>query len=159
MNLEIRNAVLSDGERIIALLEQIGEYHHNGRPDIFKSGIKKYNLDNFKEILANPAKPVFSAVDKDSGEVLGYAFCEIMTYKDHPVFRDMKTLYIDDLCVDEKCRGQGAGILLVEKCKEFAREANCYNIDLNVWEFNQNAVRFYEKCGMTMQRRRMEFIL
>ena len=159
MKTEIRNAILSDGERIIALLEQIGEYHHRGRPDIFKGGIKKYTPDDFKEILANPARPIFSAVGKDSGEVLGYAFCEIISYKDHPVFRDIKTLYIDDLCVDEKCRGMGIGFLLVEKCKAFAKDAGCYNIDLNVWEFNHSAVKFYEKCGMTVQRRRLEFIL
>jgi len=158
-SVEIRKAVHGDGERIIALLEQIGEYHHNGRPDIFKSGIKKYNLDHLIEILDNPQRITFSAADKTTGEILGYALCEILTYKNHPIFNDMMTFYIDDICVDEKCRGQGIGFLLVEKCKEYAKETGCYNIDLNVWEFNQSAIKFYEKCGLVVQRRKLEFIL
>ena len=72
---------------------------------------------------------------------------------------DIKTLYIDDLCVDEACRGQHIGRSLYEFVLAFAKKQGCYNVTLNVWECNTGAKRFYEKCGLVPQKTGMEKIL
>lgn len=158
MNIIIRKAQRSDSKGILRLLEQIADLHHQGRPDIFKSNTKKYTEDEFAIILKDEDKPIFVAVDED-GNVSAYVFCMITSYKDHAVFKDCRSLYIDDFCVNEGARGQNIGKKLFEAVKTYAKEMGVYNIDLNVWEFNQGAIRFYEKCGFVTQRRTMEMVL
>lgn len=71
----------------------------------------------------------------------------------------MTTLYLDDLCVDESCRGKQVGKSLYEAVLDLARSAGCYNVTLNVWSCNPGAMRFYEKCGLKQQKVGMELIL
>ena len=70
----------------------------------FKAGAKKYTDDELKKILEDDNTPVFAA-DDGSGNILGYVFCIFETAHSGAMC-DVKTLYIDDLCVDENCRGQ-----------------------------------------------------
>lgn len=72
---------------------------------------------------------------------------------------DIKTLYIDDLCVDETARGKHIGTSLYEYVLKYAKEQGCYNVTLNVWADNVNAVKFYEKIGLKIQKIGMEKIL
>lgn len=156
MKTEIRKATLEDWETVRKLLAQIAQLHHEGRPDLFKSGASKYKLDEYREILGNENKPVFVAVGAETGEVVGHVFCEMEDHAGHPVFTPFKTLHIDDLCVDEALRGQGIGRRLFEYVKNYAERENCRSISLDVWQFNENSVKFYESMGMTTQKRRME---
>ena len=158
MNVTIKKACSSDRNEILRLLKQISAYHQVGRPDIFRAGSAKYSEDEFEAILQDANKPVFVAADENNN-VLGYVFCKVIHYKSHAVFNDFDSLYIDDFCVDESVRGKHIGKLLFETVKDYAKEIGVYNIDLNVWEFNENAKKFYESCGMTTQKRKMELIL
>ena len=63
-----------------------------------------------------------------------------------------KTLYIDDLCVDENKRGQHLGSKLYNYVKDYAKENNYYNLTLNVWELNEPAMKFYQKMGLLPQK-------
>ena len=158
MDIKVRKAESGDNSGIIKLLLQIADLHHEGRPDIFKKGSQKYNKDEFEDILKDEKRPVFVAAD-ESGNVLGYCFCIVNDFAEHAVLNDCKSLYIDDLCVDEGCRGQGVGHKIFAEVKEYAKQIGVYNIDLNVWDFNEGAVKFYESCGFATQRRRMEMVL
>ena len=158
MDVTIRKAQVSDNKDVLRLLKQIAELHHIGRPDIFKGNTKKYSKHEFSKILKDKNKPVFVAVDENDN-VLGYVFCIVINYKNHAVFNDYHSLYIDDFCVDESMRGQNIGKKLFEAIKIYTKEIGVYNIDLTVWEFNEGAIKFYEKCGFATQRRRMELIL
>ena len=100
----------------------------------------------------------FVAVN-DSQKVLGYAFCIFQQHLNDNILTDIKTLYIDDLCVDEQLRGQHIGKALYEAVLAFARESGCYNVTLNVWSLNEPAMKFYEKCGLKPQKVGMETIL
>ncbi len=154
----IRKAQNIDAEGVLRLLEQIAALHHEGRPDIFKANSKKYTKEEFDNILMDDKRPVFVAVDEENA-VLGYAFCMVMEQKEQGPFYAYQLLYIDDFCVDQNVRGQNIGRKLFEAVKMHAHEKGVRNIELNVWEFNEGAIRFYEKCGFTIQRRRMELIL
>lgn len=158
MDLEIRRAVNADIPGLDRLLEQVLTVHHNGRPDLFKANAKKYTDEQLQEILADDSRPVFVAVD-DSEAVLGYAFGIFQQHLHDNILTDIKTLYIDDLCVDETIRGQHIGSKLYDYVVGFARESGCYNLTLNVWACNESAHRFYEKCGLTPYKYGMETIL
>ena len=156
--MEIRRAVNTDIPGLDRLLEQVLTVHHNGRPDLFKANAKKYTDEQLREILADDSRPVFVAVD-ESEKVLGYAFCVFQQHLHDNILTDIKTLYIDDLCVDETIRGQHIGSKLYSYVVNFARESGCYNLTLNVWACNESARRFYEKCGLTPYKYGMETIL
>ena len=153
----IRRAKEKDIPKILDLLSQVDLVHHNGRPDIFKIG-RKYNEAEIKELLADETRPILVAVDENDA-VMGYCFCIFEQHRENPVLTDIKTLYIDDLCVDETLRGKHIGEMLYGEAVNLARDTGCYNVTLNVWSCNPNAQKFYEAMGMTPQKTYMETIL
>ena len=156
--MNIRRAVEKDIDRLNELLLQVCLVHHVGRPDIFKYGAKKYNDEELLEIIRDDERPILVAVDEEDN-VCGYAFLVFKQYVDNNIFTDIKTLYIDDLCVDEEIRGQGIGTELYQAVLAYAKENQCYNVTLNVWSCNESAMKFYEKCGLKQQKVFMETIL
>ena len=155
--MEIRRAKRCDLPALHRLLRQVLEVHHAGRPDLFRSGTEKYTDGELRAILCDEARPVFVAVRE--GAVCGYAFCMFRRFPADNILTDIQTLYIDDLCVDEKARSQGVGRALYDFVRGYAKEQGCYNLTLNVWACNENALRFYEACGLRPQKIGMETIL
>ena len=101
---------------------------------------------------------IFVGVDEEEN-VLGYAFCVLENYENDNILTDRKTLYIDDLCVEEYLRGQHVGKQIYEYVISYAKEIGCYNVTLNVWECNPGARAFYEKCGLVPYKTGMEIVL
>ena len=153
----VRKAKVEDIQSILELLVQVDMVHHNGRPDLFKGPTTKYNADELKSIIGNDSTPVF--VYEDDDKILGHMFCIFKQEKDDSVLTDIKTLYIDDICVDENARGLGVGRELFEYIKGYARDEGFYNITLNVWCCNPDAMKFYEAMGMEPQKIGMEMVL
>ena len=153
----IRRAIEKDIPKIIDLLKQVCLVHHNGRPDIFKVGTK-YSAEELKVILKDESKPILVSVDENDN-VQGYCFCIYQQHINNSVLTDIKTLYIDDLCVDETLRGKHIGKELYESAVKLAKDAGCYNLTLNVWSCNQSALKFYESLGLLPQKIGMELIL
>lgn len=156
--MNIRRANEEDMNGINKLLQQVLMVHHNGRPDLFKTNAKKYTDEELACIIADDSKPIFVGVDEQN-EVLGYAFCIFQQYINNNIMTDIKTLYIDDLCVDEEKRGMHIGKQLYQYVIDFAKAQGCYNVTLNVWSCNESAMKFYEKCGLVPQKIGMETIL
>ena len=152
----IRKANKNDIGRIIELLHQVNMVHHEIRPDLFKPYTTKYNEQELEALLDNDSKPIFVY---DDGEVLGHAFCQITDVKSHKLLQDAKTLYIDDICVDEKARGKHVGKALYEFVRDYAKSIGCYNMTLTVWEGNDPALSFYKNMGMKVQKTGMEEII
>lgn len=157
--MRIRRAQNRDIPRIHELLTQVNNVHANGRPDLFKSGNRKYTDQQLESIIANTVQtPVFVAVDEND-MVLGYCFGIVEQFVNDNNRTDVKTLYIDDLCVDEKYRRQHIAKRLYEHIIDFARSNDFYNVTLNVWECNPGARAFYDKCGMQPLKTYLETIL
>ena len=154
----IRKAEERDIPRIIELLGQVLQIHADIRPDIFISGTTKYTVDELKELLKNKENPIYVAVNK-ADVCVGYAFCQL---REQPFSNNMvpfKSLFIDDLCVDQQERGQHIGESLFNYVKKEAKRLGCYEVTLNVWAGNTSAEKFYEKMGMKTKERQMEYIL
>lgn len=154
----IRRAKETDCEGINKLLYQVCMVHHNGRPDLFRAGAKKYTDEELTVLIRDEDRPIFVATNAD-GNLLGYAFCVFQRYSGSNIFTDHISLYIDDLCVDENMRGKHIGKALYEEVLRFAKEQGCYNVTLNVWSCNESAMKFYESCGLKPRKTGMEIIL
>ena len=153
---EIRLAAEGDIPRIGQLLMQVAKVHSDIRPDIFKPGLRKYDDEALRAILKDESRPIF-VYDEGEG-ALGYAFCEMQSFGDANL-QNRKSLYIDDLCVDERARGKGIGRQLYQHVCAWAKAQGCYDLTLNVWEGNDGARRFYESMGMRVLKTGMETIL
>ena len=156
--MQVRRAEEKDIERVLELLVQVDMVHHEGRPDLFKGPATKYNAKELAVIFENEKTPVFVCVN-DRGEIMGHAFCMHKQVVGDSVLTDVKTLYIDDICVDEACRGEGVGKALYEHVLAYARQHGFYNVTLNVWSCNPGAMKFYERMGLKPQKIGMEYIL
>lgn len=152
----VRKAEKRDIDAVIKLLHQVNMVHYEKRPDLFKPYTTKYDEQELEALLGDDSKPIFVY---DDGEVLGHAFCQISEVKNHRLLQDAKTLYIDDICVEETARGRHIGQSLYEYVRDYARSIGCYNITLNVWEGNDSALSFYRSMGMQVQKTGMETIL
>lgn len=155
-NFVIRRATKEDAPGLVKLLFEVQKVHSDVRPDLFVAGARKYTDEELEKILGDDSRPIFVA-DVD-GAVGGYAFCVVSTPDSH-CLRPIKNLYIDDLCVDETVRGRHIGAELYRFVVRYAKEIGCYNVTLNVWADNKNAVAFYEKIGLKVQKIGMELIL
>ena len=153
----IRKATHNDIPRILELLSQVNDVHAEGRPDFFIKGKRKYNEEDLLKIINDDTTPVFVCEEND--DIKGYAFCVIQDLSQCDNLRPDKSLYIDDICVDENYRRHGVGKKLYEHVVQFAKEEKCFNITLNVWAKNLSAQAFYESMGMTVQKVCMEKIL
>ena len=153
----IRKANIKDIPKIQDLLSQVDMVHHNGRPDIFKIGTK-YSEAELSELLCDEQRPILVSVDEND-EVMGYCFCIFQQHINNSILTDIKTLYIDDLCVDENLRGKHIGKELYEAAVKLAKDSGCYNLTLNVWSCNPSAMRFYEAQGLAPQKVGMELVL
>ena len=153
----IRFACEADIPQMLDLLRQVELVHHGIRPDLFRDGGEKYDAEDLNRLLSDPTRPILAAVEEDT--MVGYAFCILQTVENDPVLRNRKELYIDDLCVDASVRGKGIAKALFDRAKAYAEELGCDALTLNVWEGNDRARHFYEKCGLIPRKTYMELSL
>ena len=151
----IRKAKKEDIESIIVLLHQVNMVHHEIRPDLFKPHTTKYDEQELETMLNDESNPIFVF---DDNMVLGYAICQVSEVMNNHLLEDIKTLYIDDICVDENARGKHVGKALYEYARDYAKSIGCNNLTLNVWEGNVPALHFYRSMGMHVQKTTMEII-
>ncbi len=156
--MDIRKAEEKDIPRMMELLGQVLQIHADIRPDIFIPGTTKYTPCELAALLKSAETPIYVAVNEED-VCFGYAFCQL---KEQPFSTNMvqfKSLFIDDLCVDKRARGQHIGESLFEYVKQEAKKMGCYEVTLNVWAGNTSAEKFYEKMGMKTKEKQMEYIL
>ena len=152
----IRLATTNDIPRLLELLHQVNMVHYERRPDIFKPHTTKYNAEQLQDLLTQPDKAIFVYEDES---VQGYAFVELEDVHDDILLQDMRTLYIDDICVDEQARGKHVGKQLFDHVRAYAEKLGCGAITLNVWEGNDAAMAFYRKLGMSVRKTCMEMMI
>ena len=150
----VRKAIEKDIPRLGDLLRQVCLVHHNGRPDLFNAG-RKYTDEQLKDLLADANAPILVAVD-ETDTVLGYCFCVYQQPAEGGALKAVKTLYIDDLCVDENCRGKGIGKAVYQEILRYAKMRRASSVTLNVWCCNESAMKFYESLGLKPQKIGME---
>lgn len=155
--MDIRLAQMRDIPELLKLLHQVEEVHRQIRPDLFRPGAVKYTGAMLETMLDDPARPIYVGISE--GRLLGYAFCILKQTKDDHFLVDHSTIYIDDLCVDEDCRGQHVGKALYEYVCARGRELGCDSVTLNVWCGNDSAMAFYEKRGLKPRSIHMEMSL
>jgi len=156
MNIKIRQAVISDYSNILNLILEVHKLHLNNRPDVYKDIDTPLSEEEFKNMLNCDNSKVFVAKNTETNELVAYSLTLINTTGEHPMLQPKTFAYIDSFCVKSDCKKKGIGQMLFQHILEFAKTKNASSVQLNVWEFNEDAIKFYEAMGMNTRNRRME---
>ncbi len=155
--MEIRFAKENELDRINELRKQVNDLHVEGRPDVFKAGFSDELRDFIYDIWNDPNKEIIVA---DNGEMIcGFAVINHITKPENPFMMERDFLDIDEICVDKECRRQGAASELIAFIKSLAKERGFNRVELNMWEFNKDALAFYEAAGFETYRRYLEMFV
>ena len=145
--MEIREMESKDYPEIDRLMKELHELHVKGRPDLYTELEHPYSREEFEKIVSDPE--IIAILAEEKSVVIGLC---IGTLRKKSGMVEMKTMYIEDLIVDRNFRGKGIASQLYEEMEERGRNTGAKRLDLMVWEFNNDAKRFYEKQGMRPQR-------
>lgn len=152
----VRYATREELERVNELRKMVNEVHCNGRPDIFKGGFCKELQEYILTLWENDNSDVIVVIR--DGEICGFACVDYVERPESPYNLARRFYHINEFCVDEKYRRQGVAIELFEFIKKEAATKNFDKIELDMWEFNDGALKFYESVGFRTYRRFMEFV-
>jgi GNAT superfamily N-acetyltransferase len=151
--MNIRNAQIDDVNMVSELMLQVAKIHSSARRDIFK----EKNIEEIKNEVNNRMNNKEKIlIAEENNSIFGVIIYKIKEVREHINLKERTVLWIDELVVDENIRGKGIGRSLFLEVNKIAKENNCNAVELNCWNFNRQAIKFYEKCGMNTQRLIME---
>ena len=149
----IRKAKISDFQGIHNLIMQVHKLHVNKRNDIYKD-VDPMNFEEFRTELSN-SNNIYLIAELEN-DIVGICFSQIKEISNNKIMKNKKILHIENICVDENHQKNGIVKKLYEQIVELAKEKNIDNIELMVWGFNENAIKFYENLGMNIKNLRFE---
>lgn len=155
--MNVRLAKESELSRINELRKQVNDIHAAGKPEVFKPGFSQELQDVIINIWNDPEKEI--VVAEDDGVIVGYAVLYHINKPENPFMFERDYLDIDEFGVDEACRRKGVATAMIGFIREYAKEKEIHRIELNMWEFNEDALAFYEAAGFSTYRRYMEMYL
>lgn len=157
ISVRIRLAGEEDLDGVNALRKQVNDLHVAGKPEVFKPGFSEQLRDFIRVIWNDPEQEI--VVAEQDGDICGFAVLHHIRKPENPFMYERDFLDIDEFCVDEKHRRQGVATALVDFIRGYAKEKGFHRIELNMWEFNQSALAFYEAAGFKTFRRYMEMFI
>jgi ribosomal protein S18 acetylase RimI-like enzyme len=123
------------------------------RKMIYKD-VDPMNYDEFKTELSN-SNNIYLVAELEN-EIVGICFSNIKEISNNKIMKDRKFLHIENICIDKKHQKKGIGKKLYNQIIQLAKEKNIKNIELMVWEFNENAIKFYKNLGMSIKNLKFE---
>ena len=153
----VRFAREEELNRVNELRRQVNRLHEDGKPEIFKAGFSNELRDYIHVIQNDPRQWI--AVAEAKGNICGFAVLNHITRPETPFMHERDFLEISEFCVDEPCRRQGIADEMIRFIRRYAADEGFSRLELNVWEFNRDALAFYEAAGFTTYRRYMEIKL
>lgn len=145
--LRLRKAKKRDYAAVERLLQQLQQIHIAGRPELYGPAERCLSKPFFESLIAN--EEAFILLAEEKREVIGVCIVSLLN---HSGMVRMKTAYVNELVVDAQRRRQGVGRALLNEAEKHALVLGAKRLDLTVWSFNSDAIRVYERCGMTPQR-------
>jgi GNAT superfamily N-acetyltransferase len=132
-NLIIRKGEQRDMAGAHALVKELAVYEKAG--DEVETTVQSMEADGF-----GPNKIFDLFVAELDGKIVGIAlyYTKYSTWKGRCIF-------LDDIVVTQSLRGKGIGKLLFDKVIEVAKQQNVRRLEWQVLDWNEPAIRFYEK--------------
>lgn len=149
----IREMNLNDYEDVKILVRQIHELHLSNRPDIYNDG-ESFPKECFEKVLSDVNN--LNYVYVENKKIVGVLNATLQYTNPLPIIKPRTYYFIENLVVDKNHRRKGIAKKLFNYLTLKAKENNIDSIELNVWSFNTEAIKFYESMGMNIKNIRME---
>lgn len=156
MNITIRDAAEEDFAAIQQLTRQVHSLHLTHRPDVF-ADVDPLGMEYFT-LLLHDENTLF-LVAESGGQVIGFCITVMRKPTANPLILPKVIASMDNLCVHADYRKHGAGKLLFTETLARAKRRGAEKLELQVWAFNEGAIRFYESLGMTVRSLVMETMI
>lgn len=153
----VRFAKEEELSEVNELRRQVNDLHVEGCPDIFKPGFSEGMKDYIFDIWDDEAQQI--VVAEEEGKICGFAVLHVIDRPENPVMFRRYYLNIDEFCVDRDYRRRGIAGQMISFIRDYAKEQGFKKLELNMWEFNEGALAFYEAVGFKTYRRFMDMDL
>ncbi len=143
----IRKLTIQDYEEVLKLFVEGQDFHYQNRPDIYNKGT--LTLDMFKDILSSSDDLNYACI-KDR-KIVGILLAKIKYVLGNDFVKERKTCFIENIAVAKAYQRQSIASNLYENLKKDLGNKNVDAIELNVWAFSRDAIKFYEALGMKVK--------
>ncbi len=155
--IQVRFAGEEDLGRVNVLRKQVNDLHVAGKPEVFRPGFCDALRDYIHEIRQDPRKRI--VVAEEDGSICGFAVLNHITRPENPFMFERDFMDVDEFGVAEEHRRHGVASAMMGFIRKYTKEEGLNRLELNMWEFNRNALAFYEAAGFRTYRRYMEIHL
>ena len=147
-NIKLRPATREDYDLLFELFSEIQTLHYETRPDIFKVAQKdQYFYDYYDKVLESENHHMMLGFDGDTP--FGYIYYVINTLPQNIYRPEKRIIYINHILVIKSYRGRGYGQALIDHVRQVAKKEKIKEIGLDVWVFNERAIRFFTRQGFS----------
>ena len=153
MAITLRNARNEDFEQLHRIYAQVHSLHVKNLPNIFVDA-DALSEEYFSQLMSD--KSVIFRVASIEGKVVGFHICIIKEPSVVPIMQKRRVVSIESLGVLQEERGKGIGSRLMKDALAVAKKKGADDVSLNVYAFNENAKKLYEKFGFKTLSERME---
>ena len=151
----VRFAEEKDLDIINELRKQVNDIHVEGRPDVFKAGFGS-EIRDFAKVIINGENSDIIVAERN-GVICGMVCVDYVNKPETPYGNARNFYHVQEIAVDENYRRQGVAKELLEFMIADAKKRKLSKIELDVWEFNDSAIEFYQAVGFRQTRRWMEY--
>lgn len=145
----IRKAEKQDYSAVDEIILKLHELHVANNPDFYEPVDHVITMADYQEFIASLEHLYYIA--EEDGLICGIVFASTKDI-DAPGMIKQKIGYMDSVYVLPTYRRKGIGKQLFLFIEEKLALHAVQHLNLMVWQFNQDAAKFYEKVGMTEQR-------
>lgn len=136
MQFNIKNATASDVPLILSFIKQLAEYEKLLSEVVATE-------DGLRETLFGEKKHAEVIIGYLDNEPVSFA----LFFHKYSTFLGKPGLYLEDLYVNPKARGQGIGKKMLNYLARLAKERNCGRLEWWVLDWNESAINFYKSIG------------
>jgi ribosomal protein S18 acetylase RimI-like enzyme len=159
MDLKLREAVENDYTEINNLVVEVHNLHVENRSDVYVNVDTPLIREHFDDLLSSNDTKLFVVEDTSIKGLVAYGIVKIMAPRSIRILAPSRSAYIDDFCVKSSHQKKGIGRFLFQHIVDYSKTEGASSLQLVVWEFNKDTIRFYETLGMSTRNRRMELNL
>jgi diamine N-acetyltransferase len=154
MEISVRKATADDYNSLCELFDEGDALHRDHLPHIFQkpSGAAR-EQDYFLGLVADENVALLVAAVGEN--LVGFVHAIVRDTPAISVFVPRRYAIVDGLVVKSGFQKHGIGRILMDKMQEWAIAKGATSIELNVYEFNESAIAFYERLGYQTFSRKM----
>ena len=143
MNIEVIES--KDADTLARLNKSVHDMHVKFYPKYYK----KYDYESIRGSISKMLNELnYKAyIDYCGNKAVGYVLIFLRNYKENPFCFPYKSVFIDQISVEEEYQNRKIGTLLMDKVNEFAAREEAVSVELMFWDKMSHAKKFYEKLG------------